>query len=148
MGCERPLPEDVITEKGLRNFPRYDTGPRRANSPPLELASGHDGNGKSRSASGGDRAGGERVRAFACTGLYAVRRHRRPGAMHSKYILVLPRTSRTLRRTPIFLCLYRALQNFTWKEYFQSRRSVSNAMNFCEVLNESCLGFLRSSCNL
>lgn len=29
------------------------------------------------------REGWGGVRAFACTGLYAVRRHRRPGAMHS-----------------------------------------------------------------
>lgn len=114
MGCERPLPEDVIAEKGLRNFPRYDTRPGRANSPPLELATGHDGNGKSRSASGeaerGRREGG-RARAFACTGLYAVRRHRRPGAMHSAHTRLVPPTIRTLRHTPIFpMSLHGALE--------------------------------------
>lgn len=51
----------------------------------------HDGNGKVRGAVGvrGEtwRGGWRGARAFACTGLYAVRRHGASGAMHSKCIV-------------------------------------------------------------
>lgn len=83
----RPLAEDRNVGERSKKFPRVTT---RA----AELADGTDGNGKSRGAAG---AGGGACRAFACTGLYAVRR-----LCARERCTLVPRTRRTLRHTPIF----------------------------------------------
>lgn len=110
VSCECPLPEDVIaakscSEKGLRNFPALRHRPEstagiseRAIRWKWKIAKCSGELGRRQPAERGRGGPGIRVHWPICSATTPA-----PGIdALSKYILVVPRTRRTLRHTPIF----------------------------------------------